>query len=405
MKLVSNIYQSLILILFLSVISIAQDGDVRKRRGIRGKTPSKSEQIKKLHKQIDEMRRKLFKVVTSRDSIKLENESLNRIIEISDIKKIDKQFKNLEEEKDSLDVLNYKIYRILTKTQKSTIDKMINQKKKSKPKFIRYSENGKHGFRNLNNEIIIEAKFDDTFWFENNFAKVYSNKKWGIIDTTGNYIIEPKFKYVSIPYNSVSKVCKDSLWGYVDTSGSWIIKPKFHGVSQFEKNKAMVITSNDSIAYINKQGNIVSYFELHPKSKKVFTGKKILEYIRPKEQFQYLQSYANFTLGGDSSKSFSITNSPSDGESSSSIIVKKLIYDIVLIQNNGWENHKSILRIPNLNLREGIVLFIRILGHKIDSYIIEDNFANFFSNTESGRYKYRVEYSKHGYVEIIEMYD
>ncbi len=59
---------------------------------------------------------------------------------------------------------------------------------------IGFYENGKWGFKNKNNEIVVEAKYDRIVEInENGFGGIKIDDKWGIIDSNGNIIVEPKF--------------------------------------------------------------------------------------------------------------------------------------------------------------------------------------------------------------------
>ena len=59
---------------------------------------------------------------------------------------------------------------------------------------IGFYENGRWGFKNKNNEIVVEAKYDRIAEInENGFGGIKLDDKWGIIDSNGNIIVEPKF--------------------------------------------------------------------------------------------------------------------------------------------------------------------------------------------------------------------
>jgi len=59
---------------------------------------------------------------------------------------------------------------------------------------IGFYENGKWGFKDKNNSIVIEAKYDRiTELNESGYAGIKTENKWGIIDYNGNIIVEPKF--------------------------------------------------------------------------------------------------------------------------------------------------------------------------------------------------------------------
>lgn len=54
--------------------------------------------------------------------------------------------------------------------------------------------NGKWGFKDKNNNIVVEAKYDRIVDLnENGYGGIKLDDKWGIIDQNGNVIVEPKF--------------------------------------------------------------------------------------------------------------------------------------------------------------------------------------------------------------------
>lgn len=59
---------------------------------------------------------------------------------------------------------------------------------------IGFYEGGKWGFKDKNNNIVVEAKYDRIVEInENGYGGIKLDDKWGIIDESGNIIVEPKF--------------------------------------------------------------------------------------------------------------------------------------------------------------------------------------------------------------------
>lgn len=59
---------------------------------------------------------------------------------------------------------------------------------------IGFYENGKWGFKDKNNNIVLEAKYDRIVEInEKGYGGIKLDDKWGIIDKNGNIIVEPKF--------------------------------------------------------------------------------------------------------------------------------------------------------------------------------------------------------------------
>lgn len=59
---------------------------------------------------------------------------------------------------------------------------------------IGFYENGKWGFKNRKNEIVVEAKYDRIVEInKSGFGGIKKDDLWGVIDSNGNIIVEPKF--------------------------------------------------------------------------------------------------------------------------------------------------------------------------------------------------------------------
>ncbi len=111
----------------------------------------------------------------------------------------------------------------------------------------RKSSNGKYGFIDKSESLIISPKFDKAFSFINGRAKIITKGKWGLINENGEYIVKPKLSYIGwtndgyfqwnknnlslsnnlVPPNNIffpdengiMAYLKDEKWGLISSSG------------------------------------------------------------------------------------------------------------------------------------------------------------------------------------------
>ena len=56
-------------------------------------------------------------------------------------------------------------------------------------------DNGKWGFKDNLDNIVVEAKYDMvTELNEYGFAGIYKDSRWGVIDSSGNIIVQPSYE-------------------------------------------------------------------------------------------------------------------------------------------------------------------------------------------------------------------
>lgn len=56
-----------------------------------------------------------------------------------------------------------------------------------------FFDNGYFGFKDQNDSVVIEPKFDLALDFKNGIARIVQDGKYGLIDKNGKFIIEPQF--------------------------------------------------------------------------------------------------------------------------------------------------------------------------------------------------------------------
>ena len=83
--------------------------------------------------------------------------------------------------------------------------------------------NDKWGYINKQGVFVIEPKFDEVGNFKNGIDVVVFKGKCGVINIQGEFVIEPKFKSMSTEYNGHFKVLLDDKWGLIDERGNWLV--------------------------------------------------------------------------------------------------------------------------------------------------------------------------------------
>ena len=78
----------------------------------------------------------------------------------------------------------------------------------------------------------------------------------GFIDSTGNFVIPAAYSQAGDFSEGLASVSINGLWGFINTSGKWAVQPKFNGVKDFHDNLALVVTSINTVGFIDQDGKI-----------------------------------------------------------------------------------------------------------------------------------------------------
>lgn len=163
---------------------------------------------------------------------------------------------------------------------------------------VPFKKNNKWGFKDLNNEVIIDSIYDEAYNFQENKAAVKKDGCWGFINTNGDICSDFIFERVnsfcdgmaavcirstneySISKNSyrISEIDKKSYkeekqyylkWGFINHTGKIVIPIQYKNVKDFSEELAMVETlinysegmswfeKKYKIDFIDKSGKIV----------------------------------------------------------------------------------------------------------------------------------------------------
>jgi len=153
--------------------------------------------------------------------------------------------------------------------EKASAEEKKVEAEKEQPKVELYrfeAEDGKYGYKNRQDEIVIPAQFDYGMDFSpNGLAQVKVGEYWGFIDTTGAIVIEPKF-YTTLPFGDgklagfLDEASGD--WGFINEKGEVVIEPQYDVVREFAKNGLALVINVKSHGFINEKGEVAVPIEL-----------------------------------------------------------------------------------------------------------------------------------------------
>ncbi|WP_114194067.1 WG repeat-containing protein [Edaphovirga cremea] len=83
---------------------------------------------------------------------------------------------------------------------------------------------------------------------------------WGYMDTSGRMAIAPAFTAASGFVNGMAAAAQDGQFGYIDQKGDWLIAPRFTRATPFNADGTALVETDNRLALINKQGEIVKTF-------------------------------------------------------------------------------------------------------------------------------------------------
>ncbi|MCF8357656.1 MAG: WG repeat-containing protein [Prolixibacteraceae bacterium] len=117
-----------------------------------------------------------------------------------------------------------------------------------------FSENGKWGYSDKNEKIVIPAVYDDVLPFSEGLAAVKRNNQWGYIDADGNELILPKYDKAGNFCEKRALVCINGKCGFINSKGEELIIPgKYDVAGNFSEGMAVVCIGNQ-YGFVDKNG-------------------------------------------------------------------------------------------------------------------------------------------------------
>lgn len=83
------------------------------------------------------------------------------------------------------------------------------------------------GYVTATGRLAVAPRFERTYRFVDNRARIRTSDRFGFIDTTGSVVIPPTFSDAGRFSDGLAPVRPDSLWGFIDRSGTLVVEPRF----------------------------------------------------------------------------------------------------------------------------------------------------------------------------------
>lgn len=110
---------------------------------------------------------------------------------------------------------------------------------------VPFQDNGKWGFHDNDNRIVIDAKYDFVRIFHNDIARVKLHGKWGLINKYGESLTEMKYDEIFQPSLDLMRVVANGKIGYINTKGKEIIPTEYDEIDYLGEYRNRSVTKKD----------------------------------------------------------------------------------------------------------------------------------------------------------------
>jgi len=145
-------------------------------------------------------------------------------------------------------------------------DPRVNSREVGEREGIEYfqiMEDGKTGFRDLDENVIIEPIYESADMFSEGLSAVTLTKDGltGYINTKGEMVIQPSFEYAGGFGNGLAPFRAHDLYGFIDRTGKAKIAPQYAWVDQFAEGYCAVRNRQGQYAFIDTSGTPLTEFK------------------------------------------------------------------------------------------------------------------------------------------------
>lgn len=149
------------------------------------------------------------------------------------------------------------LYGLIDKKGKFLIQPRYQELSEATDDIFMAVKNEKSGYLHKNGKPLTEFVFDLAGDFINGFALVNKNEKYGLINERGNFIIELKFAELNFIENNLLKALSESeSWGILNVKGDTILPLVYDDIGEFQNHRALV-AKNGKCGYVNEQGELL----------------------------------------------------------------------------------------------------------------------------------------------------
>ncbi len=125
-----------------------------------------------------------------------------------------------------------------------------------------HDDKGNYGYKNEQQVIVIQPKYDYASDFSENRGIVILGKKCGAVDSAGNEVIPIKYDIANGGFHDgLCGFNMNGKWGFLNINGDEIISFKYSYVKDFSEGIAYVSEDYDKKFFIDKKGN--NLFPVH----------------------------------------------------------------------------------------------------------------------------------------------
>lgn len=121
--------------------------------------------------------------------------------------------------------------------------------------------NGKFGFIDINDNLILEPKYERAEVFSDGLAAVSLNNKWGYVNLKGEQVIPYIYEYAGAFSSGLAIVKKGGRYGYIDRFNNVIIPFRYTDAGNFSRGLATVSTE-DYHSKITPKGIEIGYEQI-----------------------------------------------------------------------------------------------------------------------------------------------
>lgn len=107
--------------------------------------------------------------------------------------------------------------------------------------YFPFEANGKWGYKDENEKIVLEPRYDETNYFKEGLAHVKVGAKWGYLDRTMKMAIEPSFEDAWSFSEGLAVVRVNGKWGFIDKTGALAVPARYDQVMPFSEGRAFVM--------------------------------------------------------------------------------------------------------------------------------------------------------------------
>lgn len=190
---------------------------------------------------------------------KSKSSSIDELLENNSTQSFDKDF--VKQNSETGNTIN--VEKQINQTSLSVFDdttKLSNKVNSNPDKWSTYTDdNGKKGYKDENENILIQADYDDAYNFSSQLAVVKTGNNFGMINGKAEYVLQPLYSYIYDIKEGMILLEKDELFGFALPDGSIKINFQYEYAGEFCEGLA-VVSKNGRSGYIDSNNNTVIEF-------------------------------------------------------------------------------------------------------------------------------------------------